>query len=98
VLDEPTSALDLSVQAQILNLLVSLQRDFELAYLFISHDIEVVKYLSDEVAVLRAGRIVEHGSVGAVTGSPQAEYTRTLLAAAPVADPRAQRQRRQART
>ncbi len=83
VCDEPTSALDVSVQAQILNLLEELQRTLRVSYLFITHNIGVVEYLADEVAVMRAGRIVEQGAADAVLGSPQHEYTRTLLAAVP---------------
>ncbi len=83
VCDEPTSALDVSVQAQILNLLRDLQRDTGVSYLFITHNIGVVEYIADEVAVMQRGRIEEQGSVERVLGAPQTAYTRTLLAAVP---------------
>jgi peptide/nickel transport system ATP-binding protein len=86
VCDEPTSALDVSVQAQILNLLRSLQERFGIAYLFITHNIAVVDYLAHDVAVMYQGRIVERGTVDAVLRKPQHDYTRTLLAAVPRVD------------
>jgi peptide/nickel transport system ATP-binding protein len=86
ILDEPTSALDVSVQAQILNLLADLRRSHNLAYLFITHNIAVVDYLADRVAVMYLGRIVESGSADAVLRSPRHPYTQALLAAVPRID------------
>ncbi len=83
VCDEPTSALDVSVQAQILNLLRELQADLGVGYLFITHNLAVVAYLADEVAVMNAGSIVEHGTARQVLRDPQMAYTRQLLAAVP---------------
>ena len=83
VCDEPTSALDVSVQAQILNLLKTLQRELGVSYLFITHNIGVVEYIADEIAVMNRGRIEEAGAARTVLEHPRSEYTRTLLAAVP---------------
>jgi ABC-type glutathione transport system ATPase component len=83
VADEPVSALDVSVGAQIVNLLARLQREYRLTLLFISHSMPVVRYLATRIAVMREGRIVEAGPAEEVTGRPQQEYTRALLAATP---------------
>jgi peptide/nickel transport system ATP-binding protein len=83
VLDEPVSALDVSVGAQIVNLLRDLQREFHLTYLFISHSMPLVRYLSTNIAVLRRGRLVEFGARDAICGNPREEYTRTLISATP---------------
>ncbi|MCB0933513.1 MAG: ABC transporter ATP-binding protein [Mycobacterium sp.] len=86
-LDEPVSALDVSIQAGIINLLLDLQREFDLSYLFVSHDLSVVKHLAHRVAVLYRGAVVEYGEGEDVFANPQHEYTRRLLAAIPQPDP-----------
>ena len=94
VCDEPVSALDVSIQAQILNLLKDLQRDFGLTYLFISHDLAVVRTMSDRIAVMNQGKLVEVGTAEQVYREPRDEYTKALFAAVPVPDPHRQRERK----
>jgi oligopeptide/dipeptide ABC transporter ATP-binding protein len=93
VLDEPTSALDVSVQAQILNMLNELQRDFGLTYLFISHDLSTIKYMCDRVAVMYLGKIAEYASKKALFEKPVHPYTEALLSVIPVPDPDLKRDR-----
>jgi oligopeptide/dipeptide ABC transporter ATP-binding protein len=97
ICDEALSALDLSVQAQVINLLRELQTDFDVSYLFIGHDLAVVRHLSDRMVVLYRGRVMEQGSADAIYDHPAHPYTRALRAAAPLPDPELQRQRREAR-
>jgi dipeptide transport system ATP-binding protein len=93
ILDEPVSALDLSVQAQVLNILLDLQEEFGLAYMFISHGLSVVRHMADEIMVMYLGRPVEQGARDEIFRNPRHPYTRALLSATPVADPARQRER-----
>ena len=93
ICDEPVSALDVSIQSQILNLLVDLQKEFNLAYLFIAHDLAVVKHISDRIAIMYLGNIVEESSGESIYQSPKHPYTRSLISAIPVPDPHRQAKR-----
>ncbi len=93
ICDEPVSALDVSIQAQIVNLLDDLQDEFGLAYLFVAHDIGVVRHISDRIAVMNKGEIVEQGTADQVCEHPKDAYTKKLLAAVPIPDPRESRER-----
>lgn len=97
VCDEPVSALDLSTQSTVLDLFISIQRQTGVAYLFISHDLAVVRHISHRVAVMQGGRIVEAGDGAVITSTPGHPYTRQLLLASPVPDPDAQARRREER-
>jgi oligopeptide transport system ATP-binding protein len=97
ICDEPVSALDVSIQAQIVNLLDDLQDELGLAYLFVAHDIGVVRHISDRIAVMNEGKIVEQGTADEVCEHPKDDYTKKLLAAVPIPDPKESRERRQAK-
>jgi ABC-type glutathione transport system ATPase component len=94
VCDEPVSALDLTTQARVLDLFLEIQQDLGVSYLFISHDLDVIRHISHDVAVLYHGDIVEHGPAAQVTADPQHPYTRRLLLASPLTDPDQQAERR----
>jgi oligopeptide transport system ATP-binding protein len=95
ICDEPVSALDVSIQAQIVNLLDDLQDEFGLTYLFVAHDIGVVRHISDRIAVMHHGKLVEEGTADQVCENPRDDYTKKLLSAVPIADPRESRARRE---
>ncbi|MFC7266727.1 ATP-binding cassette domain-containing protein [Streptomyces lutosisoli] len=97
ICDEPTSALDVSIQAKTLTLLRDLQARFRISYLFIAHNLDVVRYMADRTAVMHRSRIVEHGTAEQIATAPQHPYTRALVDAAPLPDPAAQAARRAAR-
>jgi oligopeptide transport system ATP-binding protein len=97
ICDEPVSALDVSIQAQIVNLLDDLQDEMDLTYVFVAHDIGVVRHISDRIAVMNHGKIVETGDADQVCEHPRDEYTKKLLAAVPIADPRESAARRRER-
>jgi oligopeptide transport system ATP-binding protein len=95
VADEPVSALDVSIRAQILDLLSELQSQFGLTYIFVAHDIGVVRHVSDRIAVMHQGKIVEEGPADRVCERPEDPYSKKLLTAVPIPDPREARARRQ---
>lgn len=97
ICDEPVSALDLTTQARVLDLFIEIQERTGVSYLFISHDLAVIRYVSHQVAVLHRGEVVERGGAEQVTSTPEHPYTKRLLLAAPLSDPDAQRERREQR-
>ena len=94
ICDEPVSALDVSIQAQVINLLMELQQKLGLSYLFIAHDLKVVEYISDDVAVMYLGKIVEHSTAAEIYKNPKHPYTKALLSSIPIPDPRRRGEKR----
>ena len=94
IADEPVSALDVSIQAQVINLMMDLQEEFNLTILFIAHDLSVVKHISTSIAVMYQGELVEFGKTEAIFSNPQHVYTKTLLAAIPLPNPKGREQRK----
>ena len=97
IADEPVSALDVSIQAQVINLMMDLQEEFKLTILFIAHDLSVVKHISTEIAVMYLGEVVEHGDTEIVFSNPQHDYTKTLLESIPHSDPEGREERKEKR-
>jgi len=97
IADEPVSALDVSIQAQVINLMMDLQEEFNLTILFIAHDLSVVKHISTEIAVMYLGQVVEHGDTESVFSNPQHDYTKTLLQSIPHSDPKGREERKEQR-
>ena len=97
IADEPVSALDVSIQAQVINLMMDLQEEFNLTILFIAHDLSVVKHISTEIAVMYLGEVVEHGPTESVFSNPQHDYTKTLLQSIPHSDPKGREERKEQR-
>ena len=97
IADEPVSALDVSIQAQVINLMMDLQEEFNLTILFIAHDLSVVKHISEEVAVMYHGDLVEFNTIDEIFNNPQHSYTKSLLNAIPIPDPKGRDKRKQKR-
>ena len=97
IADEPVSALDVSIQAQVINLMMDIQEEFNLTILFIAHDLSVVKHISTEIAVMYLGEVVEHGATESVFSNPQHDYTKTLLQSIPHSDPKGREERKEQR-
>jgi len=97
IADEPVSALDVSIQAQVINLMMDLQEEFNLTILFIAHDLSVVKHISTEIAVMYLGEVVEYGDTNSVFSNPQHDYTKTLLQSIPHSDPIGRKERKEQR-